>query len=386
MGRRPSPNHRRAPRRSRAQGLRPARERVPKHPATPKDERGADKGAEKSDDTEEDRRRGSPAARAAASSGHAPWPRPSQPVPPCERSRRSPKPAPTVVHDPMGDASCWRRPVPGRRRARAGCRGSARTLRRSRSAGAPSKPPSAREQLAQDRLPREAKRRGAGREKRWEEFRAAIENSIVGAGPEHHGPQCRGRSVRGLPGGVPSQPVHASSRTSSWRACRRWASSRDPNLVTKVEIVLNSDGSLDRVGVVKSSGNIMYDFGAFNAVQRGAPYPVPPEKIRSPDGRVYIVWALHRNESQWEPGTPSRTSSRTRRARPTIPSPTMMSPYRPSAPTGGDPRDARARPRAGEGPEGAPKFVRDGAVQPRPADSDRRLLRRGGPRGGPCSR
>jgi TonB family protein len=68
--------------------------------------------------------------------------------------------------------------------------------------------------------------------------------------------------------------------------------------VAKVEIVVNPDGTLDRVGVVKSSGNLMYDFGAFNAVQRGAPYPVPPEKIRSPDGRTYMRWALHRNESQ----------------------------------------------------------------------------------------
>jgi TonB family protein len=72
----------------------------------------------------------------------------------------------------------------------------------------------------------------------------------------------------------------------------------NPELVTTVEIVINADGSLDRVGVVRASGNLMYDFGAFNAVQRGAPYPPTPEKIRSPDGRVYIKWALHRNESQ----------------------------------------------------------------------------------------
>jgi TonB family protein len=110
--------------------------------------------------------------------------------------------------------------------------------------------------------------------------------------------------------------------------------------VTKVEIVVNPDGSLDRVGVVKSSGNLMYDFGAFNAVQRGAPYPVPPEKIRSPDGRVYLRWALHRDESQCGTWNAEPYIVKNPPRSPNAPQPDNVSPYRPGG-GGGDPPDAK---------------------------------------------
>jgi hypothetical protein len=49
---------------------------------------------------------------------------------------------------------------------------------------------------------------------------------------------------------------------------------------------------------VRSSDDERFDFGAFNAVWRGAPYPPPPPEIRSPDGRTYLHWLLHRGPSQ----------------------------------------------------------------------------------------
>ncbi|MEM6956462.1 MAG: TonB C-terminal domain-containing protein, partial [Myxococcota bacterium] len=64
----------------------------------------------------------------------------------------------------------------------------------------------------------------------------------------------------------------------------------DANLHTRLEIVLNSDGSIEQIGIVRSSGQINYDYGTYNAIVRAAPFNAPPEAIRSPDGLVYLHW------------------------------------------------------------------------------------------------
>ena len=129
----------------------------------------------------------------------------------------------------------------------------------------------------------------------------------------------------------------------------------NPALVTMIEIVVNPDGSLDRVGVVKASGNLMYDFGAFNAVQRGAPYPPTPEKIRSPDGRVYIKWALHRNESQCGTWNAEPYILKDPPRSPNDPKQDNVSPYRPGA-TGNGPGGDNQR---GGTPGKAPVVTQD---------------------------
>jgi TonB family protein len=153
------------------------------------------------------------------------------------------------------------------------------------------------EQLAQDRLPREAKRRGAGREKRWEDFRAAIENYVEGVKPGNTTALNAAADPFAAYLAAFHRNLHAEFAYEFISSLPAAGELANPMLVTKVEIVVNADGTLDRVGVVKSSGNLMYDFGAFNAVQRGSPYPPTPEKIRSPDGRVYMRWALHRDQN-----------------------------------------------------------------------------------------
>jgi hypothetical protein len=72
----------------------------------------------------------------------------------------------------------------------------------------------------------------------------------------------------------------------------------DRTLMTKLEIILNQDGSVHRVGVVRTSGLITFDYGAYRAVMRGQPYPAPPSSILSGDGRVYFHWGFYRNERQ----------------------------------------------------------------------------------------
>jgi TonB family protein len=254
---------------------------------------------------------------------------------------------PVIIQDPMGSFALM--PAQPARAAQA-----AREGRAGSSGGPPNLKVSWRafeetfgaEQLAQDRMPREAKRRGAGREKRWSEFRAAIENYVAGVKPGNTTALNAAADPFAAYLAAFHRNLHIEFAHEFLGSLPAAGELGDPNLVTKVEIVVNPDGTLDRVGVVGSSGNMMYDFGAFNAVQRGAPYPPTPEKIRSPDGRVYVRWALHRNESQCGTWNAEPYILRTAPRSPNDPPEDSVSPYRRggSEPHGGDEPKAPAGP------------------------------------------
>jgi TonB family protein len=72
----------------------------------------------------------------------------------------------------------------------------------------------------------------------------------------------------------------------------------DMNLRSTVEIVLERDGRVSRIGIVRTSGSTMFDVAAMNSVRRSAPFGDAPEAIRSADGKVYIHWGFYRNERQ----------------------------------------------------------------------------------------
>jgi|GEM_PF-1857733 len=72
----------------------------------------------------------------------------------------------------------------------------------------------------------------------------------------------------------------------------------DMTLWVKLEIVVNGDGTIHKVTVVRSSGNTVYDVAAIDAVFQGEPYPPPPPELRSGDGRLYMRYAFYRNHSQ----------------------------------------------------------------------------------------
>ena len=147
---------------------------------------------------------------------------------------------------------------------------------------------------------RRSKQRGSNHDRRWRQFRAAIENYVpdvrtgnqtalnAAASPfaEYiaavHRKLHRSFADRFLP----SLPTYSSSPFS------------DTTLMAKMEIILNRNGSVHRVGVVRTSGFLPYDFGTFNAIMRAEPYPAAPESILSGDGRVYLHWAFYRNERQ----------------------------------------------------------------------------------------
>jgi TonB family protein len=72
----------------------------------------------------------------------------------------------------------------------------------------------------------------------------------------------------------------------------------NPNLVTKLEIVLNADGTIGKVTIVRASGLTQFDAAAIDAVYSAGPFAEPPREIRSGNGKIYIHWTFHRDERQ----------------------------------------------------------------------------------------
>lgn len=156
-----------------------------------------------------------------------------------------------------------------------------------------------REIYAEARAMHRSRIRGSHSRAKWKEFRAAIENFVPSVKPgnqtalnaaaspfadyltEVHIAIHQEFADRFLP----SLPVGTGPLT-------------DSSLVTKLEIILNRDGTIHRIGIVESSGIMQYDYGAYASVVNGAPYPTPPDSILSGDGRVYFHWGFYRNERQ----------------------------------------------------------------------------------------
>ena len=69
----------------------------------------------------------------------------------------------------------------------------------------------------------------------------------------------------------------------------------DLKLIAKLEIVLNGDGDVDKISMVRTSGNTGFDSAAIGSVYAAAPFPTPPSAILSGNGKVYIHWKFHRN-------------------------------------------------------------------------------------------
>lgn len=102
-------------------------------------------------------------------------------------------------------------------------------------------------------------------------------------------------------------------------------------LATTVEIILERDGRVARLGVLRTSGNTPFDVASLNSVRRAAPFGTAPPAILSGDARVYVHWTFFRDERYCNPGS----------AEPFIlPAPGGQPPAGiPRAPTGPAPRD-----------------------------------------------
>jgi TonB family protein len=72
----------------------------------------------------------------------------------------------------------------------------------------------------------------------------------------------------------------------------------NPSLITKLEIVLNADGTVHKVTVIRPSGFLPFDVAAIDTVYSAGPYAEPPRAIRSGNGKIYVHWTFHRDERQ----------------------------------------------------------------------------------------
>jgi hypothetical protein len=70
------------------------------------------------------------------------------------------------------------------------------------------------------------------------------------------------------------------------------------NLLTTLEMVLNGDGTVDKITIVKPSGLLEYDVAAIDVAYSAGPYPDPPREIRSANGKIYIHWRFYRDGRQ----------------------------------------------------------------------------------------
>jgi TonB family protein len=69
----------------------------------------------------------------------------------------------------------------------------------------------------------------------------------------------------------------------------------NPQLGTVVEIVLTTEGRLVGLGVVRSSGIRSFDVGVLDSIDGAQPFGSPPDRLVSPDGRVYMRWEFRRD-------------------------------------------------------------------------------------------
>lgn len=160
------------------------------------------------------------------------------------------------------------------------------------------------DKLREDRRARIAEHKssnqGISREKNWNEFRAAIENFTPAVKPGSQTALNAAASPFASYIAAVHRRIHREYADRFLRNLPMFAGSpySDPTLVTKLEIVLNKDGSVHRVGIARSSGLLPFDFGAFNSVLRAQPFPPAPNSILSGDGRVYFHWGFYKNQRQ----------------------------------------------------------------------------------------
>ena len=162
------------------------------------------------------------------------------------------------------------------------------------------------EELERDRLARLERRRSRTRgraeerERLWQRFRSAIENYIEGVRPGNQ----TALNARADPFAAYVARMH--DRIHPEFAVRYLGGLPldvggglgDMTLNATLEIGVRADGSIERIGVIRTSGNTLFDFGAFAAVMRAQPFAATPSAIRSGDGLVWVHWRFDRGQRQ----------------------------------------------------------------------------------------
>jgi TonB family protein len=149
------------------------------------------------------------------------------------------------------------------------------------------------------------KRQLSQKQGRWEKKLGAIRSSLENFTPEVRPGNQTALKTRAAPFAVYIARMHRRIH-ELWGfgfliALEGKPSNLDMNrrdLVTKVEIVINPDGTIAKTTIVSGSGVLAFDVAALDAIHSSAPFEPVPDAIRSADGKAYVHWSLHRDERQ----------------------------------------------------------------------------------------
>lgn len=150
-----------------------------------------------------------------------------------------------------------------------------------------------------DQLRRRSKRAGSWKTAGIERYRSAIENYVPSVKPGNTTALNTAASpfatyLNEIHNRI--HPIFADDFLGSLSRLPASDPMNRPELKAEVEIVVSqSDGSLVRRGLTKSSGILQFDVSALASVDRAAPFGPPPAAIVSPDGNVYLHWEFYRN-------------------------------------------------------------------------------------------
>ncbi len=140
---------------------------------------------------------------------------------------------------------------------------------------------------------------GAWKSSSLERWRSAIENYTPGVKPGNQtnlGTAAAPWATYLAQIHLRLHPIFADSFVDSLDNLPATHPLNDKALVTRMEIVMKPDGTLDHLGIVRPSGVTAFDVAALDAVDRAAPFGKAPSQIVSPDGLVYLHWEFHRDD------------------------------------------------------------------------------------------
>ncbi len=150
-----------------------------------------------------------------------------------------------------------------------------------------------------------AKRQASSKKGRWEKKLAAVKSALENFVPDVRPGNQTALKTRAHPFAVYLARMHRRIH-ELWgfgflesldeKAADYELNNQD--LMVNLELSINTDGSVHKVTIAKTSGNTQFDVAAVDTVLSAGPYEQTPEAIRSVNGRVYLRWAFYRNWRQ----------------------------------------------------------------------------------------
>jgi TonB family protein len=157
----------------------------------------------------------------------------------------------------------------------------------------------------QERVRRLAHRESSHHKGRWEKKWGAIKSSLENFVPEVRTGNQTALNTRAMPFASFIARMHRTIHKlwgfgvlEDWDTKLSSSPLNDMSRWTMLEIVLNGDGTIDKVTVVRPSGYLPYDVAAMDVVMSAGPYPDPPGEIKSANGKIYLHWRFHRDARQ----------------------------------------------------------------------------------------